>query len=79
MLVNKQILVSFSHILCLFLNDSTCCDAATCKLKSGAICDKEPCCQYCQIARNGVLCRESSDECDLVELCQGIGIEVSSA
>ncbi|GAA5975313.1 hypothetical protein JCM5350_006426 [Sporobolomyces pararoseus] len=55
--------------------DSACCDAATCKFRSGAVCDpvNSLCCtSMCQIAGSGTVCRPSIDSrCDKEEVCDG--------
>ncbi|KAK5132063.1 hypothetical protein LTR08_000400 [Meristemomyces frigidus] len=53
--------------------DNDCCDATTCKFKSGAVCDdsNEDCCRGCQLATNGTVCRESTGSCDPQETCSG--------
>ncbi|KAK7629133.1 ADAM 8 precursor [Phyllosticta citricarpa] len=53
--------------------NNPCCDATTCKFKSGAVCDdsNEDCCRQCQFASNGTVCRESTGECDPQEVCTG--------
>lgn len=54
--------------------ENSCCDAATCKFKQGAVCDpsNEDCCsQQCQFASSGTVCRSSNGECDLQETCSG--------
>lgn len=50
-----------------------CCDATTCKFKSGAVCDdsNEDCCQNCQMAAASVVCRASTGVCDPQETCTG--------
>lgn len=50
-----------------------CCDAATCKFKSGAVCDdsNEGCCRSCQFAASGTVCRSSTGTCDPEETCSG--------
>uniref|UniRef100_H0W4L6 Disintegrin and metalloproteinase domain-containing protein 2 n=1 Tax=Cavia porcellus TaxID=10141 RepID=H0W4L6_CAVPO len=49
----------------------TCCDAATCRLKSTSRCAQGPCCNQCEFKTKGEVCRESTDECDLPEYCNG--------
>ncbi|KAF2806159.1 uncharacterized protein BDZ99DRAFT_422504 [Mytilinidion resinicola] len=53
--------------------DNACCDAKTCKFKSGAVCDdsNEDCCKSCQLASNSTVCRVSTGECDPQETCTG--------
>ncbi|KAG9354773.1 hypothetical protein JZ751_001486 [Albula glossodonta] len=48
-----------------------CCEAKTCKLKSGAQCADGVCCKNCQFLPGGTVCRGSIDECDLAEYCNG--------
>lgn len=54
---------------------SSCCDATTCKFKSGALCDpaSSPCCQAsCTFAPATQVCRASKDaSCDQAEMCTG--------
>ncbi|XP_031699270.1 disintegrin and metalloproteinase domain-containing protein 9 [Anarrhichthys ocellatus] len=50
---------------------SKCCDAATCKFKSGAVCAQGGCCANCQIRVSGTPCRGSVNTCDLSEYCDG--------
>ena len=44
----------------------TCCDAATCKLKAGAVCadGNDSCCSQCQFKANGTVCHPSNGVCD---------------
>jgi len=53
--------------------DNSCCDATTCQFVNGAVCDQsnEQCCQSCQFATNGTVCRASTGECDPQEVCTG--------
>ncbi|KAK5997028.1 Disintegrin and metalloproteinase domain-containing protein B [Cladobotryum mycophilum] len=54
--------------------NNPCCDAKTCKFKSGAVCDpsNEDCCtDQCKFASSGTVCRASTGECDLQETCPG--------
>ncbi|KAJ5225634.1 hypothetical protein N7468_006859 [Penicillium chermesinum] len=53
--------------------DNACCDAKTCKFKSGAICDdsNDNCCIQCQYASAGTVCRPSTGVCDKAETCSG--------
>lgn len=55
--------------------DNSCCDATTCKFKSGAVCDdsNEGCCRKCQFATSGTVCRSSTGTCDPQEVCSGNG------
>ncbi|KOS22893.1 Disintegrin and metalloproteinase domain-containing protein B [Escovopsis weberi] len=51
-----------------------CCNAETCQLKSGAVCDpsNEDCCtDKCQFSSTDVVCRASTGECDVQETCPG--------
>ncbi|KAI0706210.1 Metallo-peptidase family M12-domain-containing protein [Cytidiella melzeri] len=54
---------------------SSCCDATTCKLKAGAVCDPEssPCCtQQCTFSPSTQVCRPAKDaSCDQPEMCTG--------
>ncbi|KAF8507570.1 Metallo-peptidase family M12-domain-containing protein [Hysterangium stoloniferum] len=56
-------------------SNSTCCDAATCKFKSGAVCDfaSSACCTgQCQFAPSTQVCRPAQDAgCDIAETCTG--------
>ncbi|KYO28731.1 hypothetical protein Y1Q_0018092 [Alligator mississippiensis] len=47
-----------------------CCKAG-CKLKPGAACAGGLCCRGCQLLRQGTVCRESSNKCDVAEYCEG--------
>ena len=55
--------------------NNTCCDATTCKFKSGAVCDdsNQDCCKSCQFAGSGTVCRPSTGQCDPQETCTGTG------
>ena len=50
-----------------------CCDASTCKFKSGAVCDdaNEDCCSNCQISSSDRICRAGTGQCDPEERCTG--------
>ncbi|XP_056627878.1 zinc metalloproteinase-disintegrin-like crotastatin isoform X2 [Triplophysa dalaica] len=52
--------------------DNPCCDAATCRLTEGSQCAHGDCCDNCQMKSAGSLCRDSVNECDLVEYCTGL-------
>ncbi|KAF2190744.1 hypothetical protein K469DRAFT_721643 [Zopfia rhizophila CBS 207.26] len=54
--------------------ENACCDAKTCKFKSGAVCDdsNEDCCRNCQLASSATVCRTSSGQCDPEEKCTGV-------
>ncbi|XP_032085734.1 zinc metalloproteinase-disintegrin-like atragin [Thamnophis elegans] len=54
---------------------STCCDAATCKLKPGAQCDAEECCEQCRFKSAITVCRPAKDDCDEADLCTGQSAE----
>ena len=53
--------------------DNACCDPATCRFKDNAVCDdsNEDCCEGCQFASAGTVCRASTGECDPQEACSG--------
>ncbi|ORY12350.1 ADAM 8 precursor [Clohesyomyces aquaticus] len=53
--------------------NNACCDAKTCKFKSGAVCDdsNEDCCKNCQMAPSTTVCRVSAGQCDPEEKCTG--------
>uniref|UniRef100_A0A098M141 Metalloproteinase (Type III) 8d n=1 Tax=Hypsiglena sp. JMG-2014 TaxID=1550645 RepID=A0A098M141_9SAUR len=50
---------------------STCCNATTCKLRRGAQCDSEECCEQCRFKKARTKCRAAKDDCDLAESCTG--------
>ncbi|XP_072005203.1 zinc metalloproteinase-disintegrin-like VAP1 isoform X2 [Engystomops pustulosus] len=50
---------------------SKCCDAGTCRLRSGCQCDDDLCCQDCKIKPAGSICRPAKDDCDLTDMCDG--------
>jgi hypothetical protein len=53
--------------------NNQCCDPATCKFKSNAVCDdsNEDCCRSCQFASSSTVCRPSVGQCDPQETCSG--------
>ncbi|PLW50438.1 hypothetical protein PCASD_01472 [Puccinia coronata f. sp. avenae] len=59
-------------------SNSTCCDAKTCKLRAGAVCDplNGPCCQSnCQFFNSQQVCRPAANaECDQEERCSGTDV-----
>ncbi len=50
-----------------------CCDAATCRLITGAQCFSGRCCNIstCQIKPSDAECRAQAGECDVAETCSG--------
>merc|ERR1719348_2475587 len=50
-----------------------CCDPESCKLVEGANCGSGECCNFrtCRVHSQDKICREASDDCDLVEICDG--------
>ncbi|XP_060665493.1 uncharacterized protein LOC132797745 isoform X8 [Drosophila nasuta] len=48
-----------------------CCDGITCKLKSEAQCASGACCDQCRLRPKDYICRDSHNECDLPEYCDG--------
>ncbi|CAM9874777.1 unnamed protein product [Lampetra fluviatilis] len=51
--------------------DNKCCDARTCRLRSGARCAYGSCCKDCQFVGQGEVCRAAQGVCDLPEFCSG--------
>ncbi|XP_060883770.1 snake venom metalloproteinase-disintegrin-like mocarhagin [Labrus mixtus] len=49
-----------------------CCDASTCRLTEGSQCAHGLCCDNCQFAVSGSVCRKTSGDCDLPEYCTGV-------
>ncbi|KAJ2330358.1 hypothetical protein GGI00_003743, partial [Coemansia sp. RSA 2681] len=60
--------------------DDPCCDAATCRLRPGAVCAdaNDACCDRCQLRAAGAVCRAAYSECDLREVCDGASPECPS-
>ncbi|XP_027628129.1 disintegrin and metalloproteinase domain-containing protein 25-like [Tupaia chinensis] len=54
-------------------NDPCC--LSNCSLKPGATCAFGLCCKDCQLVPSGEVCRESGNECDLPEWCNGTSHE----
>ncbi|XP_032085194.1 zinc metalloproteinase-disintegrin-like MTP9 [Thamnophis elegans] len=54
---------------------NACCDAATCKLRPGAQCDFEECCEQCRFRGAEAECRAARDDCDMPEFCTGRSAE----
>nr|XP_056706457.1 disintegrin and metalloproteinase domain-containing protein 12 [Euleptes europaea] len=48
-----------------------CCNATTCTLRPEAVCAHGLCCEDCKLKPAGILCRHSSNSCDLPEFCTG--------
>uniref|UniRef100_A0A8D0BMI2 ADAM metallopeptidase domain 12 n=1 Tax=Salvator merianae TaxID=96440 RepID=A0A8D0BMI2_SALMN len=48
-----------------------CCNATTCTLRTGAMCAHGLCCEDCKLKPAGILCRHTSNSCDLPEFCTG--------
>ncbi|XP_053496653.1 disintegrin and metalloproteinase domain-containing protein 9 [Ictalurus furcatus] len=51
--------------------NSKCCNAATCTFTKGSACAAGLCCKDCQIVVSGTPCRQSVNQCDLPEYCNG--------
>ena len=53
--------------------NNACCEPTTCKFKSSAVCDdsNDACCNSCQLASNGTVCRATTGACDPAETCTG--------
>ncbi|KAJ4138556.1 hypothetical protein NW768_002399 [Fusarium equiseti] len=52
----------------------SCCNPETCQLRNGAECDpvSDGCCtEECRVADSGLVCRESTADCDPEERCDG--------
>ncbi|XP_006149762.1 disintegrin and metalloproteinase domain-containing protein 25-like [Tupaia chinensis] len=60
-------------------NVSSCendpCCLPNCSMKPGATCAFGLCCKDCQLVPSGEVCRESGNECDLPEWCNGTSHE----
>nr|ACS74987.1 snake venom metalloprotease [Philodryas olfersii] len=54
---------------------STCCNAATCKLQPGSQCDSGECCEQCKFKKARTECRAAKDDCDSAEHCTGRSAE----
>ncbi|XP_058050818.1 LOW QUALITY PROTEIN: zinc metalloproteinase-disintegrin-like BmMP [Ahaetulla prasina] len=54
---------------------SACCNATTCKLRSGSQCESGDCCEQCRFKSAGAECRGARDDCDLAEHCTGQSAE----
>ncbi|KAL4922059.1 Metallo-peptidase family M12-domain-containing protein [Aspergillus aurantiobrunneus] len=50
-----------------------CCDGTTCRFIGDAVCDDASgsCCNDCQFASAGTVCRAAISECDIEETCSG--------
>ncbi|CAH8655509.1 unnamed protein product [Dicrocoelium dendriticum] len=48
-----------------------CCNTHTCLADVGATCTYGACCNHCEFAPRGQLCRSAVDQCDLPEFCTG--------
>ncbi|KAL8920118.1 MAG: hypothetical protein Q9208_006471 [Pyrenodesmia sp. 3 TL-2023] len=53
--------------------DNQCCDPTTCRFRPAAVCDdsNDSCCNACQFASAGTVCRASTGVCDPQETCSG--------
>ncbi|XP_066093603.1 disintegrin and metalloproteinase domain-containing protein 2 [Saccopteryx bilineata] len=51
--------------------ENVCCDPATCTIKVGFNCISGLCCSDCRYKDKGETCRDSLDDCDLPEYCNG--------
>ncbi|KAG5858170.1 snake venom metalloprotease precursor [Bothrops jararaca] len=51
-----------------------CCDAATCKLKSGSQCGHGDCCEQCKFMKEGTVCRRARGD-DMDDYCNGISAD----
>lgn len=53
--------------------DNPCCNPATCRFQSRAVCDdsNEACCSSCQFTSVNTVCRASKGPCDIEEVCTG--------
>ncbi|KAL4884903.1 Metallo-peptidase family M12-domain-containing protein [Aspergillus karnatakaensis] len=54
-------------------DNNPCCNGATCQFIGDAVCDDSSgsCCQDCQFASSGTVCRAATSECDTEETCPG--------
>ncbi|XP_031216869.1 disintegrin and metalloproteinase domain-containing protein 7 [Mastomys coucha] len=52
-----------------------CCDAHKCVLKPGFTCVEGECCESCQMKKEGAICRQAKNECDISEVCTGYSPE----
>jgi len=48
-----------------------CCNPYTCKLTKGSECYEGGCCKHCKLKTKGTVCRQSFDDCDLPDMCDG--------